>query len=263
MKHRIIRKLRSRTGASILFALLLFLVCAVLCSVVLAASTAASGRMSRIAGTDQKYYAVTSAAELLKDLIDGKSVSIVKVTETTYRTNYSNAGGMIGAPTTIASDTKTYLVADKKAAEITGGELDASKLAESAPIDTIPMDAAKNMNSENVLNGRELTLGSDFSSAGLDYDVLAVTILEDLDKDGSLTLTLYNKYQAKDVLSGPGSRYSLQMVFGADKAHAANANTEVLSRTALPEDAYSEETIVTETDVTSLTWALLEIKTGG
>ncbi|NLC32861.1 MAG: hypothetical protein GX781_06145 [Clostridiales bacterium] len=49
MKKRIMNKLRSRTGASISFALLLFLVCAVLCSVILTAATAASGRMSSLA----------------------------------------------------------------------------------------------------------------------------------------------------------------------------------------------------------------------
>ena len=65
---RIRRKLNSRKGASITFALLLFLVCAVLSSVIIVAATAASGRMSKIAETDQRYYAVTSAAELLKNL---------------------------------------------------------------------------------------------------------------------------------------------------------------------------------------------------
>lgn len=80
MKNRISRKLRSRTGASILFALLLFLVCAVLASVALTAATASSGRMSEIAKSDQRYYAVTSAAELMKTLIDGKSVTITKIT---------------------------------------------------------------------------------------------------------------------------------------------------------------------------------------
>ena len=67
MKNRILTKLRSRTGASITFALLLFLVCAVLSSVIIVAASAAAGRMSGIAEADQRYYAVTSAAELLRD----------------------------------------------------------------------------------------------------------------------------------------------------------------------------------------------------
>ena len=76
------KKLRSQRGASLTFALLIFLVCAVLSSVIIVAATTAVGRMSRLAERDQKYYAVTSAAELMKDLLK-EPVSIVKRTETT------------------------------------------------------------------------------------------------------------------------------------------------------------------------------------
>ena len=78
MKNRIKDKLRSRTGASITYALLIFLVCAVVGSAVLVAGTTAAGRMSEIAEYDQRYYAVTSAARLLIDLIDGNTVTIIK-----------------------------------------------------------------------------------------------------------------------------------------------------------------------------------------
>ena len=71
--NRIRQKLTSQSGASITYALLLFLVCAVVSSVVLAAGTAASGRMSKSVENDQRYYAVTSAAELLKNQLDGKT----------------------------------------------------------------------------------------------------------------------------------------------------------------------------------------------
>lgn len=77
------KKLRSDKGASITFGLLLFLVCAVVSSVVLVSATTAAGRMKGIAETDQRYYSVTSASELMKDLIDGESASVVKVTSTT------------------------------------------------------------------------------------------------------------------------------------------------------------------------------------
>lgn len=72
------RKLTSQSGASITYALLLFLVCAVVSSVVLAAGTAASGRMSQSVESDQRYYAVTSAAEFLKKHIDGQKVTLKK-----------------------------------------------------------------------------------------------------------------------------------------------------------------------------------------
>lgn len=67
-------KLRSRRGASITIALLLFLVCAVVGSVVLAAGTASSGRVSDLARMDRRYYAVASAAELLARELSGKEV---------------------------------------------------------------------------------------------------------------------------------------------------------------------------------------------
>ena len=74
--HAMSVKLRSRRGASITFALLLFLVCAVVSSVVIVASTTSAGRMGDTAKTDQRYYAVMSAAELLRREIDGKKVVV-------------------------------------------------------------------------------------------------------------------------------------------------------------------------------------------
>jgi len=71
-------KLKSRRGASITYALLIFLICAVASSIVIVAGSAASGRMANVPQSDQRYYAVTSAAELLKGLIDGKTVVITK-----------------------------------------------------------------------------------------------------------------------------------------------------------------------------------------
>ena len=66
---RIRRKLNSRKGASITWALLIFLVCTVVGSAVLVAGTAAAGRMSKLAENDQRYYAVTSTAGLLRDIL--------------------------------------------------------------------------------------------------------------------------------------------------------------------------------------------------
>lgn len=72
------KKLRSRRGASLTFALLIFLVCTVVGAVVLAAATAASGRMSRLTEMDQRYFSVTSAADLLAQELSNKKVSIVR-----------------------------------------------------------------------------------------------------------------------------------------------------------------------------------------
>ncbi len=70
------QKIASQAGASITFALLLFLVCAVVSTIVLAAGTAASGRISGSVDNDRRYYSVTSACEMLMDLFDGVTVTI-------------------------------------------------------------------------------------------------------------------------------------------------------------------------------------------
>ena len=85
--NRINQKLRSRRGASITYALLLFLVCMVVGSVVLAAGMAAAGRMAKTAEMDQRYYSVTSASDLLAKELAGKPVTITRTrTETTVTT---------------------------------------------------------------------------------------------------------------------------------------------------------------------------------
>ena len=78
MGRRILIKLRSREGASLTFALLAFLVCAVISAVLLASASAASGRVSKLAETDQRYYAVTSAAQLFCDALEDKTTHTPK-----------------------------------------------------------------------------------------------------------------------------------------------------------------------------------------
>ena len=61
-------KLRSRRGASITFALLLFLVCAIISGVVIVAASTVGGRMSGLRETDQRYYGATEAARKLQKI---------------------------------------------------------------------------------------------------------------------------------------------------------------------------------------------------
>lgn len=82
-------KIRSRRGASITFALLLFLVCAVISSVVIVAASTSGGRLSELAVMDQRYYAVNSAAELLCDVFVNCDTEV---------TLTCNASGNVTAP---------------------------------------------------------------------------------------------------------------------------------------------------------------------
>ena len=69
-------KLQSKRGASITFALLLFLVCAVISGVVIVAATAAAGRMSEQADMDERYYAVTAVANKLITIMENENKGV-------------------------------------------------------------------------------------------------------------------------------------------------------------------------------------------
>ncbi len=256
-------KLRSRKGASITFALLLFLVCSVLCSVVLTAATASSGRMSQIAEADQRYYAVTSAAELLKSIIDGKTVSIVTVTETQYDTTYT--GGVAGTSDEVTNPSTTYIIPDKRAEEITDADYSDENQVGNTKFerDTIIRDAAWHISSGNSFTGRQLLLTSTISEKeSLQYDALAVTILETLDKDnGSLNFTIYNTYKAKETASSLGDQYRLNIVFGADVSETTDSKTENVSSKTTSKTKYVVTTKTTTRTIKSLTWHMNEIKT--
>ena len=125
------RKLGSQAGASITFALLLFLVCAVISSVVIVAATAAGGRLSKLAEMDQRYYAVTSAAELLKHEIDGKTVIVTQSKDAegnpVYTARYKDADA---DAEDILADASTRLVSGSTEAQTF--ELTATGIADAA-----------------------------------------------------------------------------------------------------------------------------------
>ena len=73
-------------------ALFLFLICALLASVVLAASTAVGGRHASLAESDQQYYSVASAVELFQKEFEETPVTVrAEVTKTVTTT--STVGG--------------------------------------------------------------------------------------------------------------------------------------------------------------------------
>ena len=68
----LVNRIKSESGATILIALLFFLLCAVAGSVVLAAGTSASGRISGLVEKEQSFYSVSSAAKMLSAEIEGQ-----------------------------------------------------------------------------------------------------------------------------------------------------------------------------------------------
>lgn len=75
---RVWEKLKSRDGASILFAILVFMLCILAGTAALTAAAANSGRYSHLREEQQKYLTVSSAAKLLRDEIAGMTVTETK-----------------------------------------------------------------------------------------------------------------------------------------------------------------------------------------
>lgn len=68
---RISEKLRSQGGASILLALMLFLVCFMVSSVIISSATASVDKMRERETNQEEYLAISSAADVLQEVIGG------------------------------------------------------------------------------------------------------------------------------------------------------------------------------------------------
>ncbi len=104
------RKLHDRSGATLTVALLFFIICAAAGSVILAAATTSTGRLSQLQASDQNYYAVVSAAKLIRDEIDGQTISVGQTetkTVTTTRTEKTEKDANGADVTVVEETTKT------------------------------------------------------------------------------------------------------------------------------------------------------------
>ena len=189
------QKLKSQRGASITFALLLFLVCAVVGSAVLVAGTAAAGRMSKIAEMDQRYYAVNSAARLLVDQVAGDK-NTVTITKRDSKE-------------TPSADSTFYLL-DNEA----GGE---NPIGSDSSL-SISQDAAYRLAKEETTSPKELSLTVSGGDDVTDGDRLDVGIEETIDADGGLTLLIKSK---EDTTKNNG-QYSLELKFNLAKSEVVD-----------------------------------------
>ena len=104
------RKLKSTSGASIVIALVYFLLCLTVGAVIMTAATASAGRINRVTDEQQAYFAVRSAAELLRDDLAGKRF------EATYEQHIGgdSGSGQIAGPTTyVIKDAACVNLAEK------------------------------------------------------------------------------------------------------------------------------------------------------
>lgn len=269
--NKVKRKLKNQTGASITFALLLFLVCAVLSSVIIVAATASSGRMSGIAEMDQRYYSVSSASELLKDLLNEKMVAIVTVTTTTRTTQVIED---IRQDPIISEDWVVYIVPNKTTAELaamsadefrtasgnsTSGvqKIDAKGFSGSVSITSLLNDAAYQYyrirkSTPPSASSRDLSLVTNIPKpAGVDADPLAVTIKEIMDTSGNISLTLLN------TNGNPYTR-ELQFTLMPSVTKPGKETPPIISPTDPPDPSnYTSTEVETKIQFLPLKWKLL------
>ena len=78
MRKILSKKLKSNEGASLMVALLFFVICAALGSIVLTAATSASGRLTGIKKNNKDMYILKSAANMFKDGWEGVDIYLYK-----------------------------------------------------------------------------------------------------------------------------------------------------------------------------------------
>lgn len=197
------KKLKSDRGASITYALLIFLVCAIIGSAVLTAGTAASGRLSQMVEIDQRYYSVNSAASLLIDLMERDKIVYEQPDTTTEDTNSDDdqngdQAGDTGADggDALQADSYTYYVNGEEAAST--GSLPLSlalakqvlKMSGNTPSD-LPLNLTLNSETETDLEGANLEVSGTVTITKKEVENSADLVFEIKDKDEKYAVRIY------------------------------------------------------------------------
>lgn len=267
VSRRASRKIGSRSGASLTVALLFFIVCAVIGSVVLAAGTAAAGRYNRMSESDLRYYSVTSAAELFRDAFDGASTTVER---SRISFHYSDT------PYTVETDGSVTAGASSD-----GGEFNVSYLASidgqsvQRTLDLLHDEAinvvfgpdAVNVENESCWNysggGAGYPYTVEFklvpSVGGVDSEPYEVKVTAVLDSSNKLTVTFEN---ANDT-----EKYTLKVVCTPQINEELTSASEITGHSVIESvagESYTErDTVkVTEKKITTVRWSVGDIISG-
>jgi hypothetical protein len=213
--------------------------------------------MSGIAENDQRYYAVTSASELLKDMIGGKTVSIVKVTKSYSTVTYVN--DVPGMPDQNKDDNEEtqYLIAGKSGDEIIPADdfIDGNKIPNGPEKTGVVNDAAYKCFNKQTAEDRKLSMSSWLKNG--DKDPLKVTITESIGSDGTIKLTVCNDNTDKE--------FKQELVFDLKVETGGSVKNEMMPAKNYTESenniSYTVTTVTTETEIRSYTWSLASVKT--
>lgn len=109
MTKRVRRRLQGERGASLFMALLLFLVCMVVSSIVLAAATTFVGVNATRGKSDQRYYSVSSAVKLLSSWMgEDKRVEVSAFQKRTKGEDGSNRAESLEMPTLAGEEGEAF-----------------------------------------------------------------------------------------------------------------------------------------------------------
>ncbi len=252
MIKQVNKKLRSQSGASIIMALFLFTVCAVLSAVIITASTAAAGRMATTAEVDQRYYSVTSAAEVLKGLIDNRPVRVEEIETVTSERTY--ADGIPGSTSESAITLVKVIGTDigfSEDSEVTvySYDADGTEHPYAGTFQSIQKDAAYTLYTHNTYTNRVLDLTS---TAG---ESLNVMISQTLWSDGRMQFDLSNK---------EGKRFIISMIFEPQITETTDSTYEDRIGSPWADNSgkvyYKETSETTNTTITEINWTLKSIE---
>lgn len=223
-------------------ALFLFLVCAALAAVILAASTAAAGRVAGLAEADQKYYSVSSAAELMRDMMGGNDGVSAQI-ECTKTTTFRRSGGVM---TQQGNPAYNYEIKTGSGAAAFFGEL-AKQL----------VLAEAGSNPEDVWNWQ---LGTSSSSSGGNFG-----IAYDYNITGSQAAKAKAVLQQVKIDASLQSNGNIVLTFSAEKSGGSGGQAATPSKSAyvmeLTCEAQGETKAATKTQTSGTTVKRIETKT--
>ncbi|MBQ9328960.1 MAG: hypothetical protein IJ225_10590 [Solobacterium sp.] len=75
----LVKKLKNNDGATLMLALLFFIMCAVVGSIVLTSASGVSGQLATMKKDDQEYYAVSSATRYIRDSLEDVEFTVTDV----------------------------------------------------------------------------------------------------------------------------------------------------------------------------------------
>ena len=290
-------KLKSRKGASLIFALLAFLVCAVVGTVVISAASASGGRVKDMAAVDQRYYAVMSAAQLFKEELNNQTFTVERVYENkvTTRTRHTkNPDGSVtsGTPEEIPPAGQKYTIkaalpavapAEPAQQPVTGTMAGTSLLTDAA-LHYVLGDSIDNANwdvdsanfvllqqafneSAHMLQSWNLTVSA-AEADGSTVDDLTVRVTAEMKADGSIEFTFVNAVLQDDLTSvAAADPFTVKFTLKASvRDNSGRPDTKVNSVSTVDGSAdtgvYTEtiERTTTKTKTTVITWTASEIK---